>query len=169
MADSESETGFSSPASPEIPIPQSSQAPVSNVNICRQLSFQTPNSRPSTSKTATSTSTLNALAKGFSNTQNVTPISGSLQITTRGPYTDPRSKPSSFAKENVQNPLFEILSEVKKTNARLDSYDKKMTAFEERLKSLEEAQHSQSPSSSDTTDHRKRKVPSHIRVSGMCA
>lgn len=99
----------------------------------------------------------------FSNSKNMTSTTPSRLS---GNMTR-RKRPIS-EKENVtQDPVLEILSEVKKTNTRLDSYDKKMAAFEERLKSFEDMQRSQTPSSSDSASQIKRKVPTQIRV-GVC-
>lgn len=62
---------------------------------------------------------------------------------------------------NLQTQLIEILSEVRKTNTQVESYQKS-ESMEERLENLEKVQ---TPSSSEgSSETQKRKVPAHVRL-----
>lgn len=67
----------------------------------------------------------------------------------------------------MQTQLFEILSEVKKTNSKVESFEEKFVQVEQKIKNLEQLQ---TPSSSEgSSEIQKRKVPAHVRVCLICA
>lgn len=73
------------------------------------------------------------------------------------------TKEGESSVDPIESRLGDILSVVRKTSTKMDSYDKKMDSIEQRLMKLEEAQIA---SSSDCfSEPQKRKVPAHVRVS----
>ena len=77
------------------------------------------------------------------------------------------SEPPIPTKRNdVQAKLAEILSVVQQTNLRIAEYDGKITKIEEKLVQLENIA-SQTSSTGSELEHEKRKVPNHVRVSGI--
>lgn len=131
---------------------------------------ETAKHTPGSSVQRTSTT---PLTRDVSNTENRTPLShreSSLQRTrttlptgefsdteNRGLSMQRASEATAGACQGTNDQLLEILTEVKKTNLRLES-------LETRLTKLEEAQ----PESPSTPSSTKRKVPTHIRVSCFC-
>ena len=66
----------------------------------------------------------------------------------------------------MQTQLFEILSEVKKTNSKVESFEEKFVQVEQRIKNLEQLQ---TPSSSEgSSEIQKRKVPARQGTFNMC-
>ena len=158
MEDSESETGFSSSDESEDENGWSfGPQPMRCASSAEQAQEMAQNHYDELSAHGSQFHTPTSRSSPFSNSKNMT-----LTTPNRLSGTTRRKRPVS---EKENDPMLEILSEVKKTNTRLDSYDKKMAAFEERLKSLEDIQRSQTPSSSDSASQTKRKVPTQIRVS----
>ena len=95
------------------------------------------------------------------NTTNVTPL-GPQRFSTGTSSEPPRPIRSRVSGDNVQTQLFEILSEVKKTNSKVENFEEKFVQVERRLKNLEQLQ---TPSSSEgSSEIQKRKVPAHVRV-----
>lgn len=86
-----------------------------------------------------------------------------------GDATNLRSPASVRTRPSESDTQVLILEELKKTNSRLDSFSEHLKALDGRIKSVEQAQLTISPSSSSSTDGsavKKRKVPSKVAVSG---
>ena len=79
--------------------------------------------------------------------------------------SDPRAQSARHREtESIQSQLSDILQEIKKTNSRFDAYEDKIEGIEQRIINLEKIQ-SSTPSTDDSTENPKRKVPNHVRVS----
>jgi hypothetical protein len=103
-----------------------------------------PSSRLKKSASSAPAATLSAMKHGFSNADNrLTPIS--------------RDDARKVGEQSLNEPILEILSQVKKTNERLGDVEK-------RLQQLEEKAHSSSVTTSGG-DAPKISVPTRVRVS----
>lgn len=104
----------------------------------------------------------------LSNTTNWTPSNSSTQLRSRSePQSQCHGSLRGGVGECMQNQLLEILSEVKKTGNKVDSYDEKFDIMEQRLKNLEQLQ-TASSSEASGIDTKKQKVPVHVRVCCIC-
>ena len=114
-----------------------------------------------TPMSSTPTSVLNDMASGS--------VSKNALMGPKKLYSTPKSSNTSKQQDNsVQLQLSQILTELKETNKRLDTYDEKFSSVEQRLETIEKKDWSlSSESASDSTRIKKRLVPTRVRVSKL--